>query len=165
MTAPMTLRDQDRKHLDNRRALAYLLDALLMAPMFALSFRYEWGVQALAVGLSLVYFFLCESSTGQTVGKAAFRLRVVGLDGQIAGPKAIAARTILRGIEEVLVGAIAIVTSGPKRVRIGDRVGKTLVVFALTAQGRMPGSYRYEVDKLCVEADNAIRPSRGRSSR
>lgn len=183
----MSLLHQDRKHLDNRRVGAYLVDSLVLLPMGILAFRYEWGISVMAMGLGLVYFFLCEASTGQTVGKAVFRLRVVDVHGQIASPKAVAARTIIRAIEQVLIGAIAIATSGPKRQRLGDRAARTivvdarehdvsvplspslhlvypmvwlapaLVIFVLTAGGRMPGSYRYEVDEVCKSADAAIK--------
>ena len=181
----MLLRE-NRKPLDGRRVLAFLIDAAVLAPLAVLSWRYEWGIRAMALGLELVYFFLCEATGGQTIGKAVCRLRVVTVDGDIAGPRAIAARTILRQVEGLL-GLLVMVCTGGRRQRLGDIAAKTVVVdsrevepapvalsgallgypvawlvpativFALTATGTFPGSYRYEVDELCKSADAAVR--------
>lgn len=86
MTPLMSLRDQDRKALDNRRLAAFFVDLLVCAPMSLPAFFYERGVWLTAVALSCAYYFLSEVTTGQTVGKALFKLRVVDYDGQIPSP-------------------------------------------------------------------------------
>ena len=177
---------EPRKQLDGRRVYAFLLDSLILSPMAVMSWQYEWGIRAMALGLTLVYFFICEATGGQTIGKAVFKLRVVTVDGEIAGPRAVAARTIIRQIEGLL-GLVVMLCTGERRQRLGDLAAKTAVVdsrevtpepvplsgrllgypvawlvpativFTLTAIGQFPGSYRYEVDELCKSADAAVR--------
>ncbi|HEV2813824.1 MAG TPA: RDD family protein [Solirubrobacteraceae bacterium] len=179
----------DRKRLDSRRVGAVVLDILLLAPIELLAFRYERGVQVLATALFLVYFYLSDTTSGQTVGKSVFKLRTVTLDGRIVSGRAAATRTVLRIVDHTFIGLIVMVCTGQRRQRLGDLAAKTavvdarevvvgrpldrsmllypaiwlvpaLVVFTLTVQGRFPGSYRMTADAICEEAD-AIAPRVG----
>lgn len=173
-----------RRHLDSRRLGALLVDSLLLAPVTVLAYPYEWGINVLVTALSLVYFQLSDCTSGQTVGKAVFKLRTVTLDGEIVGGRAAAARTILR-LVEFPIGLVVYLCTGERRQRLGDLAARTavvdardvvverrlatemlfypaawlvpaLIVFTLTAQGRFPGSYRVVVDDMCEQADNAM---------
>ena len=185
MTRPMSLREQDRKALDNRRLGAFLVDLLICAPISVPAYFYERGVWLTGIALCCAYYFLCEATTGQTVGKALFNLRVVDYDGQIARPRSVATRTVTRNFEGMF-GLIVFLCSGGKRQRIGDFFARTIVVDArehpvtreltmdqlrypavwilpaaailvMNVQGRGPGSYQAEVNRICVEADELIR--------
>ena len=90
------------------------------------------GPFLLYVLIALAYYFLMESSTGQTLGKMALGIKVVAASGGKASAGSIAIRTILRlvdGIFFYLVGILAIAFSG-KHQRIGDMAGGTIVVSA-----------------------------------
>lgn len=80
-----------------------------------------------ATALELVYFFVLEATWGQTIGKALLGLRVMQLDGSPARPSSVAARTILRVVEDNLIGLLVMVLTGKRRQRIGDLLGKTMV--------------------------------------
>jgi RDD family len=177
----------NRKAFDNRRVLARVVDELVLLPIFVWSMPYDFGVSVFALALWLVYMFLCEATTGQTVGKALFKLRVVTVDGRIANDRAIAARTVLRLFEEPLIAVITLLATGERRQRLGDLAAGTvvvdardvvvskplglgvmgypvawllpaLVVLGFTVKGNFPGSYRVAADSICEEAD-AIVPS------
>ncbi|HEV3002122.1 MAG TPA: RDD family protein [Solirubrobacteraceae bacterium] len=179
----------ERKHLDARRLGAIFVDLLLLAPIELLAFRYERGVQALATALALVYFYLSDTTSGQTAGKALFKLRTVTLDGEIVSGRAAASRTVLRIVDQTIVGPIVMVCTGQRRQRLGDLAARTavvdardvavsrpleasmllypaawlvpaLIVFTLTAMGRFPGSYRVVADAVCEQADALVPAAR-----
>jgi uncharacterized RDD family membrane protein YckC len=84
----------------------------------------------------LLYFTLLEGHYGQTVGKMAVKIKVVReVDGTPIDYSQAAVRTILRLLDEIpyfipyLLGAILIWSSEEKQ-RLGDRVGRTVVVRA-----------------------------------
>ncbi len=87
------------------------------------------GITWVAVVLwgTVTYFFLCEVTTGQTIGKRASGLRVVGRDGAPAKANSVAARNVIRIFEEPFIALIALVASGRRRQRIGDLAGSTTV--------------------------------------
>jgi uncharacterized RDD family membrane protein YckC len=82
--------------------------------------------------LSLSYFFLFEALRGQTIGKRAMGLRVRCASGGRPGLNAVSARTVLRLIDALpffyLLGTLVALLSGPRRRRIGDWAGRTVVV-------------------------------------
>lgn len=168
----------------SRRLLAVLLDSLLFLPIWLLAFQYERGVQVLVTAICLVYFYVSDTTSGQTVGKSVFKLRTVTLDGQIVSGRAASGRTVLRLVDHTLIGLIVMVFNGDRR-RIGDFAARTkvvdarevvvsrpfdvsmigyplawlvpaLLVFTLTAIGRFPGSYRVTADAICAEADSIV---------
>lgn len=81
----------------------------------------------LVTAAQLSYFFVLEAYWGQTVGKAFFGLRVMTVDGSPAPANAVAARTILRLVEEPFIALLALVLSGERRRRLGDLLGGTMV--------------------------------------
>ena len=129
----------DLKKLDSRRVGARLIDEVLI---FAASFALSSAFETLTVGLALfflwgsvVYFFVCELTTGQTLGKKAMGLRVMKRDGTPPGAASIAGRNVVRIVEEPVLALIAIVATRKRRQRIGDLIAGTTV-------GRAEGSHR-----------------------
>jgi uncharacterized RDD family membrane protein YckC len=130
--------------LDNRRVLAALIDLVVVGAGAAVILAAagvlgespsEIGAPLVlvALGWALYYYFACESGNGQTLGKRVMNIRVVGLDGQPAGMREIALRTVLRVIDMqllYLVGLIVMMATGERRGRLGDLVGKTMIVSA-----------------------------------
>jgi uncharacterized RDD family membrane protein YckC len=134
---------EDRKYLDNRRTKAYLLDGICIGAVplvLDLASVVTEGAALVFVAITLIYYFLCEATTGQTVGKRVMGLRVVALDGTPATAKAISARTVLRVLESGPIGLIVYVLSGRRRRRLGDLLGGTVVVEAEPDPGRAPRS-------------------------
>jgi uncharacterized RDD family membrane protein YckC len=128
------------------RALAYVLDSLVLAVTIALvdvasggsqpsvsrSFLVDPNTAAvvLITAASLVYFGGLESAWGGTVGKRVVGLRVAMADGSTLTGHAVLIRTICRLIDGILfyaVGAV-LVWSSPQRQRLGDRWAGTVVV-------------------------------------
>jgi uncharacterized RDD family membrane protein YckC len=134
--------------LDNRRVLAALIDLVIVGAGAALilfaadalpsgggSAREEvgTGLYLITLAWALYYYFACESSAGQTLGKRVMKLRVVRVDGGEAGMREIAVRTVLRVVDGIflyLVGLIVMLASGKRRQRLGDMAGGTIVVDA-----------------------------------
>lgn len=80
--------------------------------------------------LPLVYFLLMEKSFGATLGKLALGIRVRMEDGSPLTWPAALWRTGLRLIDGIffyLIGYL-LANSSPHRQRLGDRIGKTVVV-------------------------------------
>jgi uncharacterized RDD family membrane protein YckC len=129
--------------LDNRRALAALLDlallfgggALILAAAGQLGSGggIEPDLSAVIAGWALFYYFACESGHGQTLGKRLLKLRVVRADGSPSGMREILVRTALRPIDAVggyLVGLVVMLITGERRQRLGDLAAGTMVVSA-----------------------------------
>ena len=90
---------------------------------------------ALAVSFELLYFFVEETRTGQTIGKRQFGVRVVNLDGTRPGPRTIAFRTLGRILDALPAyhasGLLTMIGTGRRRrQRIGDMLAHTTVVAA-----------------------------------
>lgn len=129
-----------------RRILAALLDLLLLGIPFVLvgiltgrahsssnSVSVTLGTGGTLVFLLItgLYYFGCESTTGQTVGKRLLGIRVKSKDGTPATTRGVAIRTLLRIIDALpllyLVGFVAMMATGTKRQRLGDLAGHTFV--------------------------------------
>lgn len=128
--SPAALHQLER--LDSRRALARVIDLLLVigasATLGELLGLLGWMGLLLMLWASVVYFFVSESLTGQTVGKAVMGLRVVRRDGGPARANAIAARNVIRIAEEPVLAVISLVATGRRRrQRIGDLAAGTTV--------------------------------------
>jgi uncharacterized RDD family membrane protein YckC len=127
--------------LDNRRVLAAIVDLIIVTAgalliLFAgdsLSGDRQSALAAVILGWALYYFFALESGEGQTVGKKLMKIRVVRSDGRPAGMGEIAVRTILRVVDNYLVGLIVMLATGERRQRIGDLAAGTIVVDASAA--------------------------------
>lgn len=137
------LREENRKDLDGKRVIAALLDAILVAVAIAVvsqgvsGGRLVFLVAALALGLT--YYFVCESLTGQTLGKRVTGLRVVRVDGRPLAPSAVAGRTVLRLVDQQaasLVGLLTMIFTGKRRQRLGDLAAGTAVTRASTPAPR-----------------------------
>jgi uncharacterized RDD family membrane protein YckC len=124
--------------LDNRRVAAAIVDLLIVsvgavAILVAgdsLTGDRQGALGAVILGWALYYFFALESGEGQTVGKKLMKLRVVRADGRPAGMREIAVRTVLRVVDNYLVGLIVMLATGERRQRIGDLAAGTIVVDA-----------------------------------
>jgi uncharacterized RDD family membrane protein YckC len=124
--------------LDNRRVIAAIVDLLIVAVGAvavllvgdALAGDRQSALGAVVLGWALYYFFALESGEGQTVGKRLMKLRVVRADGRPAGMREIAVRTILRVVDNYLVGLIVMLATGERRQRVGDLAAGTIVVDA-----------------------------------
>ena len=124
--------------LDNRRVMAAIVDLLIVAAGAvvilvagdSLSGDRPGALAAVIIGWALYYFFALESGEGQTLGKRLMKIRVVRADGRPAGMGEIAVRTILRVIDNYLVGMIVMIATGERRQRIGDLAAGTIVVDA-----------------------------------
>jgi uncharacterized RDD family membrane protein YckC len=97
------------------------------------SVRLEDAGVLVFVGLSLLYYFLSEAATGQTLGKRLLRIRVESADGTSAGTGAIVIRTLLRLVDSLpalyaLGLVVALIT--PRRQRLGDLAARTVVARA-----------------------------------
>ncbi|HEX4345119.1 MAG TPA: RDD family protein [Solirubrobacteraceae bacterium] len=151
------------------RAVALVIDGLLVAPAIELLL---WAFGLRPDGLRLdglrtdglrhdglpsatyliallaapfVYFVVCETLWGRTIGKRALGIRVVARDGSRARVGAIVVRNLLRYVDAVPLlytsGLISMMRTGRgRRQRIGDVVAGTIVVAAPhVADKRTPG--------------------------
>ena len=130
--------------LDNRRVLAAVIDlvivgaggALILAAAGALGSDVGERGSTLGVvilGWALYYYFACESSGGQTVGKRLLKLRVLRADGGAVGMREVAVRTVLRVVDGLflyLLGLIVMLATGERRGRLGDLAAGTIVAEA-----------------------------------
>lgn len=131
------------------RALAFLLDLLLVFLAWVIglvAYSVSGDLITEVKGLSLAGQLLAVVGAlaagwgwdvawevlwrGQTPGKRALGLRVVGADGLPVGPAASVVRNALRAIEVPLGYApgVLLVALSPRRQRLGDLVAGTLVV-------------------------------------
>jgi uncharacterized RDD family membrane protein YckC len=132
-----TRRAEQRRDLDGKRLIAFLVDMLLSIPVGAF-LVYSIGrgrpIFWLAyIAVMLTYFFLCETLTGQTLGKRVTGLRVVRVDGRPLNPRSVAGRTVLRLADQMfanLVGLITMILTGQRRQRLGDLAARTAVTRA-----------------------------------
>ncbi len=81
--------------------------------------------------LAFLYYWRTEAMWAQTLGKRWLGLKVVGEDGGPATSRDVLMRNLLRPIDGLpafyLVGFVLAMTN-PRRQRLGDMVGHTLVV-------------------------------------
>lgn len=90
------------------------------------------GAFLLWVAIALLYHFIAELQTGQTIGKRLMGLKVITIGGEPLGVRPVLLRTLGRIIDVLpafyLVGWILI--RGPRRPpqRLGDRLAGTTVV-------------------------------------
>lgn len=136
-----------------RRIGAGVIDVLILAFVFTLvealagnppaggggvSVKIE-GTNALVLfGIVLLYYFISEATSGQTLGKRATGIQVVGQDGTPCGTRQALVRTLLRIVDSLpflyLLGLV-VIWSTKRRQRLGDLAAGTLVV---RAPGRTP---------------------------
>jgi uncharacterized RDD family membrane protein YckC len=137
-TAQVTAAPLRGPKLDNRRVLAAIVDlaivsagaALILFAGDSLTGERQGALGAVILGWALYYFFALESGGGQTVGKRLMKLRVVRANGAPAGMREVAVRTVLRVVDNYLIGLIVMLATGERRQRIGDLAADTVVVDA-----------------------------------
>jgi uncharacterized RDD family membrane protein YckC len=141
-------RESDAAEVVGRRVGAGLVDAALLFLLFVLlglligdsesgdgggSVTLDGAGFLVFAGLSLLYYFILEATTGQTLGKRLLGIRVRRVSGGSAGPGAVAARTVLRLVDSLpflyLLGFIVMIAT-PRRQRIGDLAAGTTVARA-----------------------------------
>jgi uncharacterized RDD family membrane protein YckC len=148
--------------LDNRRVVAGVVDLLIVAAggalvLFAgdsLTGERQSALGAVILGWALYYFFAMESGDGQTVGKKLMKLRVVRTNGSPVGMREVAVRTVLRVVDNYLVGLIVMLATGDRRQRIGDLAAGTIIVDASA-----PAAPVAEQAVEAVEADEPAAPA------
>jgi uncharacterized RDD family membrane protein YckC len=144
-SAPAPAAVENLRSLDSRRLGARIIDWLLfLVPTIALQLTIGplgWAAWVVSLWATVVYFFLCEALTGQTVGKRLLGLRVVRRDGSPAGTSSIAARNVVRIAEEPLIALLVLVGSRRRRQRVGDLIAGTTVGRA--AGSRPPARSRF----------------------
>lgn len=145
-----------REDLTGRRIAAALVDVALLTGLFTImgvtvgdttagggsfhvTLNWEWGCVYLA--LLLLYYFVLEAATGQTLGKGLLGLQVVRRDGGRPSPWAVARRTLLRLIDWLpvlyLVGFITMLATGRhRRQRLGDLAAETAIARAVPVRHR-----------------------------
>ena len=140
---------RNRRPLDGRRVKARLID-LLVVFAAGLAFGFVFGDLGapwylILLALEVSYFFICEATLGYTYGKYRMGLRVIRPDGMPPTTNGIAARNVLRIVEEPVLALIIMVCSGGRRQRLGDLVGTTAVgsVVYSEAPERTAGVYIY----------------------
>jgi uncharacterized RDD family membrane protein YckC len=142
-----------QEDLLGRRSGAALIDVALLTGVYLIfsltvgeirtESGTEWGFNAylnpawflVYLAVVLVYHFGFEVAVGQTVGKRLLGLRVTRADGSRPSVAAIAVRTLLRIVDWLpalyLVGFIAMLATGKRRMRLGDLAARTRVARAL----------------------------------
>ena len=119
---------EDRTQLDSRRVIARCIDGLFVgAPFLVPALGLPLRLSIVLVSVMLAYFFVCEALWGQTIGKRIIGLRVLTRDGRPASATAVAARTVLRLVDDSPIGLGVYLISGKRRQRLGDLAGNTIV--------------------------------------
>jgi uncharacterized RDD family membrane protein YckC len=133
-----------------RRSAAALIDVLILGALFVglagtigetesqdgqVSVELNGAPALLWFAIAFLYYFVSAHFAGRTAGKALLGLHVVRAgDGERAGGRAIALRTLLRIVDGLpvlyLVGFVTALATGDRRQRIGDLAGGTQVVRA-----------------------------------
>lgn len=147
---PDAVAGADSTDVVGRRIGALIVDGLLLAVVFIVVGLVSGGghsangragvtlgqqATAIFVLITLAYFFVCEATTGQTLGKRVLGIRVATLDGRRASAGSVLLRTVLRLVDALpflyLVGLISVVATGRnRRQRLGDLAAGTAVVRA-----------------------------------
>ena len=89
----------------------------------------EWVVLGSGVIVYMAHLIAAEATTGRSLGKAMFGLRVVRTDGGTPSLWAIFLRNVLRPLDAATGGlTLALVPMSPLRQRLGDLAAATTVV-------------------------------------
>ena len=132
---------EDTEDALHSRLNAAIIDQILVGlftAVVALALRLTFAslaLAAVAIAAELLYFFVEETRTGQTIGKRQYGVRVVNLDGTRPGPRTIAFRTLGRILDALPAyhasGLLTMIGTGRRRrQRIGDMLAHTTVVAA-----------------------------------
>lgn len=130
-----------------QRAMAFILDLLILQPVFAFVFlAFElapdmrvdaadpafWLLAGTLAGLQVVYGAVLEGLLGWTVGKRIIGIRTVARDGSRLGLRAALVRNLLRLVDAsfplgMFLG-MSLIMATRRRQRLGDLLADTLVV-------------------------------------
>jgi uncharacterized RDD family membrane protein YckC len=130
-----------------QRAMAFILDLLILLPLFGLLFLlYDlspdmdvdpsdpayWMMAGALSGLQIVYGAVMEGLFGWTVGKKIIGIRSVAQDGSRLGLRGAVLRNVARVVDAsfplgMFVG-MSLIMASRRRQRLGDLLGRTLVV-------------------------------------
>lgn len=118
------------------RGCAYILDLImivfLVAPMAVLSGQESsTGYSTLSFIIFLIYATITEAKWGQTLGKKVLKIKVTMVNGEPCSFKGAALRNLGLILDTVLSGhllAILLIIFTSKKQRIGDFIGRTVVV-------------------------------------
>jgi uncharacterized RDD family membrane protein YckC len=151
-SSTQALRAENRRPLDSRRAIARLIDWILVgvvAQVISSGWGDELGSFVLFQCLLLIYNHLFEVTTGATLGKRLVGLRVASLDdGGLPSPRQAATRGVIGIVEIGVIAAISIVVNKQRR-RLGDYAAGTAVVDArkhpVTSRALFAGAIAYPV--------------------
>jgi uncharacterized RDD family membrane protein YckC len=129
----------------------------LLGAWLLLMFLVNWG-----------YFAVLEIVMGgQTLGKRALSMRVVGLDGGAPSTAALVVRNLLRGVDNFI--GVILVAVDPMARRLGDRLAGTVVVHDRSQRrptlviGRTPGTWgapEVAVVEAFLERAETLEPAR-----
>jgi uncharacterized RDD family membrane protein YckC len=139
----------DTTDVVGRRIGALFIDSLVFIPVFIVlglimgdtksgdgnaSVRLGGGGFFVFLAIMLLYFILCEGTSGQTLGKRLLGIRVVGDDGSRPSWGAVVLRNVLRIVDSLpflyIIGLISVLATGERRQRVGDMAAHTRVVRA-----------------------------------
>jgi uncharacterized RDD family membrane protein YckC len=152
----------------------------------AWAWGWNLGTYALFHCLLLIYHHVFEVTSGATLGMRAQRLRVADIDsGALPSPRQAATRGVIAIFEFGLIRSI-VVRMNPGRRCVGDYAAGTAIVDAsvhpaqprplwggaavypavwalptaavcwMGVHGQMPGTYRYQAERICREAQAGI---------
>jgi len=160
------------------RAAAYFIDILiLLAYMFLVSFIFPFlGATSFTVGMVislplLLYHLVMElAMNGQSIGKAAMKIRVVCVDGSKPKIGHYLIRWCLRLIDiTITMGSIAslFILFGGKGQRLGDLAAKTTVIsernrvdFTQTIIMDVPEGYQPKYPQVTIFSDEDMRQTK-----
>lgn len=126
-----------------QRAMAHLLDTFLVMPPTLLVVRevfsrlaeaaeFEdlryWAIVGLCCAVKSIYHTAMEYGLGWSVGKGIMGLRVTGLDGSRPPLLGTLARNLVRELEMVMLLGVLVMANTRRRQRLGDLLGRTVVV-------------------------------------
>jgi uncharacterized RDD family membrane protein YckC len=92
-----------------------------------------WGIVGIMWLLWLIYFTYFEGTSGQTIGKKFTHIKVIKEDGSKCDFGSALVRNILRIIDHLpflYILGIILIAATEKKQRLGDMLGKTIVVKA-----------------------------------
>jgi uncharacterized RDD family membrane protein YckC len=106
---------------------------LMMGRFGAASLGGLFGILGLMWLLWLIYFTYFEGTSGQTIGKRLMHIRVIKEDGSRCDIGSALVRNILRIVDHLpflYILGIILIAATEKRQRLGDMLGRTIVIKA-----------------------------------
>jgi uncharacterized RDD family membrane protein YckC len=114
-------------------ALLFFPVLVITRPRMIGGFRGFFGILVVMWLLWLIYFTYFEGTTGQTIGKKLVHIKVIKEEGSKCDFGSALVRNILRIVDHLpflYILGIILITTTDKKQRLGDMLGKTIVVKA-----------------------------------